>query len=131
MCAYGNPRHSDVWLPIEFSISLSIYQSFALTSKTLYHQYLYAVESNVPYHKLLPLTFSPLQCTFVLDKLCAISKRFHNDCVIPSERYWSSTYASFCASQEEAIATLCDEKSNWWCDFCNTPLFKTRNCLFF
>jgi len=36
--------------------------------------------------------------------------RFHNDCVIPTERYWSTTYATYCASQEEAIATLCDEK---------------------
>jgi len=97
---------------------------FALTSRTLYHQYLYAVESNIfPEDRLVPLTFSRLQCTFVRDKRCAISKRFHNNCVIPSERYWSTTYATYCASQEEAIATLSDEKDNWWCDFCHGPLF--------
>jgi len=57
------------------------------------------------------------------DTRCANSKWFHNVCVIPSERYWPSTYAAICASFEEAIATLCHEKGNWRCDFCNRPLF--------
>ena len=52
---------------------------FALTSRTLYPKYLYAVESYiVPDDRLVPLTFSRLQCTFVRDKQCAISKRFYN-----------------------------------------------------
>jgi len=38
---------------------------FALTIGTLYHQYFYAVEWNIfPDHRLVPLTFSRLQCTF-------------------------------------------------------------------
>ena len=57
------------------------------------------------------------------DTRCANSKWFHNVCVIAAERYWPSTYATICASFEEAIATLCDEKDNWRCDFCNRPLF--------
>jgi len=48
---------------------------FALTGRTLYHQYIYAVDSNVvPEDKLVPLTFFPLQCTFVRDKRCEFSK---------------------------------------------------------
>jgi len=66
---------------------------FTLTSRTLYHQYLYAVESDfVPDDSLIPFTFPKLQCTFVRDKLCDIRKRFHTDCVIPSERYSSTFY---------------------------------------
>jgi len=49
---------------------------FALTSRTLYQQYLYAVESNIAHKdRPVPLTFSRLQCTFVRDKRCAISKQ--------------------------------------------------------
>jgi len=111
MCAYDSPpslRSSASHTVFHLTFNLS---QFTLTGRTLYHRYLYAVESNiVPEDKLVPLTFSPLKCTFVRNKRCAISKRFHNDCVIPSERYSSTRYATFCASPEEAIATLCDEK---------------------
>jgi len=62
--------------------------SFTLTDKTLYHQYRYAVESNVvPDGRLIPLSYSHLICSFVRDKRHTLSKRFHDACVIPSERY--------------------------------------------
>jgi len=55
-----------------FNLTFNLFE-LALTSTTLYHQYLYTVESNiVPDDKLISLTFSPLQCTFVRDKRCAI-----------------------------------------------------------
>ena len=99
-------RHFEVWFRIEFSISL--------IDRTIYHQYFYAMESNiVPEDKQFPLTFFPLQCTSVRDKQCATSKRFYIDCGIPSERYWSTTNSTICASLEEAIATLCDERDSW------------------
>ena len=131
MCAYGNPNTPRIGFPYSFQSHFQFIE-FTLTSRTLYHQQFYAVEANiVPNDRLFPLTISPMQCTFVRDKQCAISKRFHNYCLIPSERHWSSTYATLCESQEEAIETLCAEKDNWWCDFCHRPLFKKRNCLFF
>ena len=129
MCAYNSPVTPRFGFPYSFPSS-NLFE-FALTSRTLYHQYLYAVEWNiVPDDRLVPLTFSRLQCTFVRDKRCANSKRFHNDCVILSERYWSTTYATYYASRNEALPT-CDEKDNWLCDFCHRPFLKTRNCLFF
>ena len=83
------------------------------------------MESNIVLgDKQVPLTFSPLIITFARDKRYDIRKRFHNDCIIHSERYWSTTNATFCASLEEAFATLCDERDNWWCDICNLSLFK-------
>jgi len=61
---------------------------FMLNSRTLYHQYLYAVQSNVvPVDSIIPLTFPKFQCTFLRDKRSEIRKRFHKDCIIPSERY--------------------------------------------
>jgi len=106
--------------------------SFTLTDKTLYHQYLYAVESNVvPDGMLIPLTFSHLKCSFVRDKRYSFSEPFHDARVIPSERYWSTAYTEHYATVGEAIAMLCQEKENWWCDFCTRPLFKTRSSLFF
>jgi len=51
-----------------FHLTFNLSQ-FTLTSRTLHHKYFYAVESNiVPEVKLVPLTFSPLQCTFVREK---------------------------------------------------------------
>jgi len=106
---------------------------FTPSGRTLYHQYLYTVESTtVTEEELVPLTFftfKTLKCTFVRDKRCASNKRFLYDCVIPSDRYWPATYIMFCESTEDAIATLCDDKYDWWCDFCTRPLFKTRSCL--
>lgn len=114
-----------------FHLNFNLSQ-FTLTSRTLYHQYIYAVEQNIfPIDRLISLTFSKLQCTFVRDKRCEISKRFHNDCVIPCERYWSTLYAEDCATKEQAIVTSFDEKFNWWRKFYNRPLFKTTSCLFF
>jgi len=56
---------------------------FTLTDRTLYHQYLYAVESQeVSGDGLVPLTLytlALLKCTVVLDKRCDNSKRFHRD----------------------------------------------------
>ena len=71
------------------------------------------MESNiVSEENQVPFTFFPLQCTLVREKQFAISKRFYKDTVIPPERYWSTTNVQFCASLEEAIATLCDEREN-------------------
>jgi len=42
-------------------------------------------------------------------------KRFRNDCVIPSERYWSTFYEEYCATKEETIVTLCTENDELWC----------------
>ena len=120
MCVSLRSLASHTVFHLTFNLS-----QFTRTGRTLYHQYLFAVESNVvPEDKLVPLTFSPLKCTFVRDKRCVISKRFHTNCVLSSERYWSTTYATLCASQAEAIATLCDKKDNWWCDFCYRPYSK-------
>ena len=104
---------------------------FKLTRRTLYHQYVYAVKSDiVPFDRLIPLTFPKLQCTFVRDDRCDVRKRFHKACVILSGPYWSTFYEEYCDTKEEAIATLCTEK-DWWCDLCNRPLFKTTDCVFF
>jgi len=60
---------------------------FKLTPRTLYHQYLYAVKSDiVPFDRLIPLTFPKLQCAFVRDDRCDFHKRFHKACVILSGR---------------------------------------------
>jgi len=104
--------------------------SFTLTDKKLYHQYVYAVESNVvPDDRLVPLSFSHLICSFVRDKRHIFSKRFHDSCVIPSERYWSTAYIELHATIGEAITKLRQEKENLRCDFCARQLFKTRSCL--
>jgi len=43
--------------------------SFTLTEKTLHHQYVYTLESNVvPHDRLVPLSFSHLICYFVRSK---------------------------------------------------------------
>jgi len=94
-----------------------------LTRRTLYHQYLYAVKSDiVPFDRLILLTFPKLQCTFMRDNRCDFHKRFHKACVILSGPYWSTFYEEYCDTKEEAIATLCTEK-DWRCDLCNRPLF--------
>jgi len=129
------PHHSEILAShrvFHYTFNLS---QFTLSDRTLYHQYLYAVESQtVSEEELVPLrvlTFSSLKCTFILDKLCANSKRFHHDGVIPSKRYWSKTYIMFFEGPEEIIAKLCDDIDDWWCYFCTRPLFKTRDCLFY
>ena len=104
---------------------------FTLTHRTLYHQYVYAAESNiVPVDRLIPHTFPQLECTFVRDNH-DIRKRFHKACVIPSGRYWYTYYGEYSATREEAVAALCNNKDEWWCDFCTRTLFKTTECVFF
>ena len=79
-----------------FNLTFNL-SSFILTGRTLYHQYLYAVESIVvPKDSLVPLTiyrltFYCLTCSFLRDKRYALSKRFHEYCVVPSERYWATS----------------------------------------
>jgi len=113
-----------------FTFNLS---PFTLSNRTSYHQYLYAIESaTVSEEELVPQTFFPyseLKCIFVRDRRCAPNKRFHNDCVLPSERYGATTYSMLCESPEEAIALLPADQEHWWCDFCTRPLFTTRSCL--
>ena len=108
---------------------------FTLTDRTLYHQYLYAVESQtVSEENLVPdtiYTLGSLKCWFVLDKRCSNSKRFHRDCVSPSERHCYTTHEIFFENADKAIASLCDDIDVWWCNFCTRPLFKTRDCLFY
>jgi len=63
-----------------FYLTLNLSQ-FTLTHRTLYHQYVYAEESNiVPADRLIPRTFPQLQCTFVRDNRCDIRRRFHKAC---------------------------------------------------
>ena len=45
----------------------------------------------------------------MMDMRCANSKSFHRDCLIPSERYSSTTYLMFLEGPDEDIATLCDD----------------------
>jgi len=108
---------------------------FILTDRTLYHQYLYAVESQtVSEEKLVPdtiYTLGSLKCWFVLDKRCGNSKRFHHDCVSPSDLHCYTTHVMYFEDAEEAIASLCDDIDVLWCNFCTRPLFKTRDCLFY
>jgi len=104
---------------------------FKLTHRTLYHQFVYAAESDiVPVDKLIPPTFPKLQCTFMQDMGCDVRKRFRKAGVMPSGRYWYTYIEEYCATREEAVATLCNEKDEWWCDFCTRPLFKTTECMF-
>ena len=132
MYAYDSTRHSVIWLRTQFSIVTLNLTSFTLTGKTQYHQYLYALESNdVPIERLVPLTFPHLTYPFMRDKLYLFSKRFHDDFVIDSERYCLTSYTKHFASLGESIATLCEEKDYWWCDFCTKPLFKTCEFVFF
>ena len=97
---------------LQFTFNLS---QFTLSGKTLFHQYLYAVESNtVSEEELVPLTFltfSSWKCTFVRDKRCESSKKFHHDCVILSERYYPTTYTMFFQNPEEAIVKQCEDIS--------------------
>ena len=134
MCLRHPPSLRNLSSHTVFHLTFNLSQ-FTLSDRTFYHQYPYDVESQtVSEEELVPLTvliFSSLKCTFVLDKRCANSKRFHRDCVIPSERYCSTTYKIFFEGPEEAIATLCDDIDVWRCNFCTRPLFKTRDCLFF
>ena len=103
---------------------------FILTDRTLYHQCLYAVESQrVSEDDLVPhtvYTLTSLKCWFVLDKRCGNSKRFQRDCVSPSERHCYTTYIMFFEN-----ASLCDDIDVWRCNFCSRPFFKTRDCLFY
>jgi len=68
---------------------------FTLTSKTLYKQYQYAVDSNnVPDHKLIPHKFPLLKCDFVRQRNCG-DKIFHKHCVTETERVpvrWSTLH---------------------------------------
>jgi len=99
---------------------------FTLTNRTLYQQYVCAVESNiVPDDRMIPSTSLHLQCTFVWVKGCDIRKRFHKACVNPSGGYWYTYTEEYFATIDEVIARLCNDKDEWWCDLCNKPLFKT------
>jgi len=117
-----------------FNLTFNL-SSFTLTGKTLYHRYLYGLESNVvPNDRLVPLTFYRLTfycltCSFVRDRRCALNKRFHEDCVIPLERCWATSCTEHFATLGENIATLCEEQEYWWCDFCTRPLFKTQQMI--
>jgi len=115
-----------------YTLNLS---EFILTDRTLYHQYLYAVESQtVSEEKLVPdtiYTLGSLKCWFVLDKRCGNSKRFHHDCVSPSDLHCYTTHVMYFEDAEEAIASLCDDIDVLWCNFCTRPLFKTRDYLFY
>jgi len=98
----------------------------------LYYQYIYAAESGiVSADRLVPLAFTSLHGTFVRNKICEIGKRFHEDCVNPSDRYWGTSYEEHFVTRGEAVAKLCDDKDKWWCAFCDRPRFKTARCLFF
>jgi len=77
-----------------FHLTLHL-SEFKLTRRTLYHQYVYAVKSNiVPVDRLIPRTFPQLQCNFVRYNPCDIRKRFHKACIMPSGRYWSTYYGN-------------------------------------
>jgi len=71
------------------------------------------VESQeVSKERLVPDTIFTLgffKCWYVLDKRCGDSKRFHQDCVSPSERHCYTTHISYFENEEEAIASLCDD----------------------
>jgi len=91
---------------------------FKLTRRNLYHQYLHAVKSGiVPIDMLIPITFPTFRCTYVHDKHCVASKRFHRACIILPHYYWGNYREVYCATDEEAVATLCTAKV-WWCDHC-------------
>jgi len=133
VCVREPPSLRNLASPTVFHYTFNISQ-FILTDRTLYHQYLYAVESQtVSEEKLDPdtiYTLGFLKCCFVFHKRCGNSKRFHEDCVSPSERHCYTTYLRYFRDAEEAIASLCDDIDIWWCYFCIRPLFKTRDCLF-
>jgi len=82
---------------------------FALTNRTLYEQYRYAVHSNyVPKCKLVPQTYPVLRCNFVRWRHFGI-KRFPDGCVSPSKRMpvMLSTFL------DETIETLMDDRNYW------------------
>ena len=58
----------------------------------------------------IPLIFPELQYNFVRDNLCDMRKRFYKACLIPSGRFWYTYYEEYCATREEVIAKLCNEK---------------------
>jgi len=128
MYVYGRLRHSEVWLPTQFS-NLA---EFKLTRRTSYRQYFHALKSGiVPLDRLIPITFPKLQYTYVNFQLCDASRRFHKACTILSQHYWGPYWEVHCETDEEAVATLCSE-NNWWCDLCKKPFFKTAtDCVFF
>jgi len=121
MCVCDSLRHSEVWLPTRYSILLLIY----LNSRSLGKSGLVSV------NKLIPHDFISLHGTFVRNKCCENGKRFHDDFVIPCDRYLSTSYEESFATNDEAIAVLCNDRHNWWCAFCDRPLFKETKCLFF
>ena len=84
---------------------------FTLTGRTLFDQFFHTAESPlVPQYKLVPHTNLTLQCTFVRNKRCDCDKRFHDDCVSPSERLWSTFHVELCVCYEELVAIFLYER---------------------
>jgi len=104
---------------------------FTLSSETLYPHYVRAVKSEiVPAVRRIPNTFPHLRCTFARSKDSLIVKRYHKACVVPSQFPWYTQTGEYCDSKDEIIARICTDKYEWWCEFCEKPLFTTPDCLF-
>ena len=86
VCVRQSPSLRNISSHTVFHYTFNLSQ-FTLSERTLYHQYLYALESQtVSEDDLVPLaiyTLASFVCTFVLDKHCDNYKRFHRDCVSP------------------------------------------------
>ena len=116
MCLRQSPSLRSLASNTVFHITHILFE-FTLTHRTLYQQYVWAAESHiVPDDRLILCTFPRLQCTFVRNKGCDIRKRFHKSCVNPSGRYWYTYTEEYCATRDEAIARLCIDSDEWWCD---------------
>ena len=102
---------------------------FTLSSETLYLHYVRAVKSKIfPVERLIPNTSAHLRCTFARGKDSPSFKRYHKACVDPSHFPWYTQTGEYCDSKDVVIARLYTDKYEWWCDFCDKPLFATAEC---
>jgi len=113
-----------------FHISNNL-SEFTLSSETVYQHNVRAVKSKiVPADRLIPDSFPHLCCTFARVPATPSVKRYHKDCVDPSQFPWYTHAGEYCSSKDKIIARLCTDKYEWWCGLCDKSLLATADCLF-
>jgi len=82
MYVYIKHRPFEIWIRIRSSISLSIYQSSDLRIELCFTR-MFMRHTRLFFPIISWFRRTSLKCTFVRDRRCDFSKRFHLDCVPP------------------------------------------------